>query len=362
MRGMASCCLGVVAGLGRGSRPEPRSQCVSLPTVSCSYQLICPNSRPLLLWPVLSRRSRGFTLVELLVVIAIIGILIALLLPAVQAAREAARRSQCTNNLKQIGLALHMHHDQKGNFPPGHIANGVAPRRMNDSTWITAILRYVEQQTLDQQIDWINEHFGGAHKVKEVTLTLFQCPSDVRPEPNTVYDRCARGNYVANNGIGPMTEWWVAGEAFKLNQTITREPGLFYANSKMNMSDIKDGTSHTAMVCEIRAVKDQKDGRGILHYTEGPLYHHNYTPNSLSSDQVRTTWCASQPEAPCVGAFSGFNDRKLLLTARSSHPGGVNLLLADGSVHFVSETIALDIWQALCTPKAAPGEPVATDF
>lgn len=365
MRGMASCCLGVVAGLGRGSRPEPRSQCVSLPTVSCSYQLICPNSRPLLLWPVLSRRSRGFTLVELLVVIAIIGILIGLLLPAVQAAREAARRSQCTNNLKQIGLGLHMHHDQNGKFPPGFIANGPKPWRGQDATWITCILRFVEQQTLDQQIDWINGSFGqGKLPVKEATLTLFQCPSDVRPKPNTTFDPedFARGNYVANDGIGPMEEWCVSSAPFTINKTITREAGVFYANSEMTMSDIKDGTSHTAMVCEIRAVKDQRDGRGILHYPEGPLYHHNYTPNSLVADQVRTSWCATQPEAPCVGAFTGYNNRKLIMTARSSHPGGVNLLLGDGSVRFVSETIALDIWQALCTPKAAPGEPVATDF
>jgi prepilin-type N-terminal cleavage/methylation domain-containing protein/prepilin-type processing-associated H-X9-DG protein len=298
-------------------------------------------------------RRPAFTLVELLVVIAIIGILIALLLPAVQAAREAARRSECTNNLKQIGLGLHLHHDQNRKFPPGGVAS---PQTVHDSTWITAILRYIEQTSLDDQIDWLNHNFGSAtHPVQKVTLTLFHCPSDVRPKPNDTYPPLARGNYVANNGIGPMAEW--AG-----GPRMTREGGVFYMNGEMAMADIRDGTSQTAMVSEIRAVKDTHDGRGILHYVENPIYHHNYTPNSLIPDEIRTAWCVSTLEAPCIGTFPAWNQRAIIMTARSNHPGGVNLLLGDGSVRFVQETIRLDIWQAICTPKAAAGEPVVGSF
>ena len=305
-------------------------------------------------------RGRGFTLVELLVVIAIIGILIALLLPAVQAAREAARRSQCLNNLKQIGLGLHLHHDQNKKFPPGGVAHAGPPYYGHDTTWITHILRYVEQNALDDQMDWVNYNIGQSQckTIRETTLTLFHCPSDVRPKPNDLYGAAAvyaRGNYAANNGRGPMAEWTGS-------PTMTREGGVFYMNSEMSMADLRDGTSHTAMVSEIRAVKDTRDGRGILHYPEGPIYHHDRTPNSLVADAVRTAWCITQPEAPCTGAYAAWNQRAHIATARSSHPGGVNLLLGDGSTRFVSETIDLAIWRALCTPKAAAGEPTIGEF
>ena len=310
-----------------------------------------------------SGRGRGFTLVELLVVIAIIGILVALLLPAIQAAREAARRSECINKLKQIGLGLHLHHDQNKRFPPGFVTRppDPSPSRGHDSAWVAHILRYIEQTTLDDQIDWINFNFGGlgpAGSVPATTLELFLCPSDVRPEPNVTYGTNAmgaRGNYVANNGLGPMAEW-------RGGPAMTREGGLFYMDSRLNMADIRDGTSQTAMVSEIRAVRSTQDGRGILHYPEGPLYQHNFTPNSLVPDRIRTAWCVSELEAPCIGAFSAWNTRSYIATARSNHPGGVNLLLADGSARFVSEAIHLDIWQALCTPKARADEVSVGEF
>jgi len=134
----------------------------------------------------------------------------------------------------------------------------------------------------------------------------------------------------------------------------------------LSMAEIPDGTSNTAMVSEIRAVNDVKgafaDGRGIMHYSEGNMYQHNYTPNSLVPDEIRTSWCVTTPEAPCIGRFPSHNTRRYIVTARSNHPGGVNLLLVDSSVRFVSETISLDIWRALSTPEAVAGEPVVGEF
>ena len=169
----------------------------------------------------------------------------------------------------------------------------------------------------------------------------------------------SRGNYVGNDGVGPMVEWQ---NAIGHLSPMQRDGGVFYINSWLKIAEMVDGTSHTAMVSEIRAVKDTADGRGMMHYPEGPSYHHNYTPNSLIDDRFRTTWCVSEPDAPCIGTFAAWNQRDMLVTARSRHPGGVNLLLGDGSVNFVSETIDLAIWQALSTPKALPGEPVGGEF
>ncbi|MGI6416696.1 MAG: DUF1559 domain-containing protein [Thermoguttaceae bacterium] len=315
----------------------------------------------------ISSPARGFTLVELLVVIAIIGILIALLLPAVQAAREAARRSQCTNNLKQIGLAMHLHHDTKKMFPPG-VASGEntgsakdKPATPNECTWIAFTYPFIEQTALDAQIDWtkLNSNFYqvAGVKVYNLPVPLFFCPSDTTPPPNTTYTglNFARGNYVANNGIGPAIEYR-RGPGHTTPPYLERPGGMFYMNSWLKFSDIKDGTSQTVMISEIRCPKDPRDGRGIMHYPEGPLYQHNRTPNSLVPDEIRQAWCLTTPKAPCIGGFSAYNNVKYIATARSSHPGGVNVLLGDGSVRFISETIALNTWQALSSPELVTGE------
>jgi len=317
-------------------------------------------------------RHEAFTLVELLVVIAIIGILIALLLPAVQAAREAARRSQCTNNLKQIGLALHMHHDQKRHFPPGHFWNPQWPNSADYGTeacWIAYILPFIEQKALYDQIDW-NYGFGSAASppnyrnltVTRQVLPAFVCPSNrmVRGMTFNGLEAYARGSYVANNGIGPMRESNLANLPVvrPVPGTTAMSPytaGVFYLNSNMNMASITDGTTNTVLASEIRLAAGN-DFRGVMHYPEGPLYHHNYTPNSLVPDDIRSSFCVTEPEAPCRGAFAGWNPRALTMTARSYHPGGVNAVLGDGSVRFVSETIVLKTWQALCTPSPVQGE------
>ena len=304
-------------------------------------------------------------------VITIIGILIALLLPAVQAAREAARRMQCTNNLKQIGLAMHMHLEAKDTFPDGWHwptpAEEAAGNNGAEATWATYLLDYIEQSGVEETIDWTT-WFGTAPstnaRVCATEITLYTCPSN--NPVGLVWDAYARGNYAANDGIGPMRESDLDG--IPLQRTLgsvvndRNLGGVFFINSRMNPSEIKDGLTNTAFVSEIRTV-DGDDMRGILHYPEGPLYQHNYTPNSPVPDEIRSGCCLSEPGAPCNDSlFSTYKPRIMTMTARSAHPGGVNLLLGDGSARFVGDTVNLNVWQALCTPSAIANEVIATDF
>jgi prepilin-type N-terminal cleavage/methylation domain-containing protein len=309
--------------------------------------------------------SRGFTLIELLVVIAIIAVLIALLLPAVQMARESASRSQCANNLHQIGLALHSYDEDRGHLPAGYLWLQVLGTPQSDeSTWISHLLPYIEQVTLANTYNApLSGHWFGepspdplVDPVRGAFLHIFLCPSDISPVPlvSTYY---ARGNYAANNGIGPMNV--AMAPPFNPNSTVV-VPGVFMQNSRMRMTDITDGTTNTVFVSELLKVSGDVDGRGIMHYPEGPLYHHNHTPNSPNPDHFRSELCQSTPQAPCIGAYPDWSTRAVILTARSNHPGGVNILLGDASVRCVKNSITLPTWQALSSPNK--GDQIGPDF
>ena len=315
-------------------------------------------------------RVAAFTLVELLVVIAIIGILVSLLLPAIQAAREAARRSQCTNNLKQIGIAMHLYSDAKKHLPPGHYwkEGNSSGTEGSEATWITYLLEHTEETVLADKIDWT---LGFGHSIDQpnhpnaiitrTSLPMFICPSNgAQPSFNQVTPHYARGNYAANNGIGPMREWDKVRERVPPGGDL----GVFSINSDMRLAEITDGTSKTVLVSEMIIGEDLTTLRGIMHYPEGPLYHHNFTPNDFTPDSLRGSGplCTSTPQAPCVGAFASWNTRRLTQTARSLHPGGVGVVMGDASVHFVSSDIDLNLWQAASTPQAVPGEVAFSGF
>jgi len=288
------------------------------------------------------RSGRGFTLVELLVVIAIIGVLVALLLPAVQAAREAARRMQCSNNSRQIALALHGFHGINRSFPVGY--------RDTEWPWVPFIFPYVEQQTLFELIDF-EAHIGNPtpeqERVTGAQIENFLCPTDPNTAtrfliPNTQHS-FGRISYAGNFGQGQM-------------EAEDRVPGIFGESKGASFRDIYDGSSNTLLLGEL-LIGGVGTIRAVHSYDEGPAFMQDYTPNDPTPDLVR--WCdpldANRGPAPCApgpgggGGILGSQFDMVLHTSRSLHPGGVMVAIADGSVRFVSDSISLQVWQGLGT-------------
>ena len=317
-----------------------------------------------------NQKSAGFTLVELLVVITIIGILIALLLPAVQAAREAARRMQCSNNLKQACLAVHNYHDQHGSLPVG--AYGCCW-----GTWQVAVLPYVEQATLYEAYDQggktaaptDEDHRYYAACNQDVTsqhLSSFTCPSDMpRTIASTVYGgtNLSQHNYAANNGntgyfdqdgTGPVNSanGVVFGGAPFVMSAASSKPLCF------RFADITDGLSNTLMFAEViqgqTTSSSKLDLRGLTWWGLGSGFETFLPPNSSSPDiMVASDYCQTTSDIPCDPTPYSSPNRPANLAARSRHPGGVNVGLCDGSVRFVGDTIAIYTWQALGTSRGA---------
>ena len=297
-----------------------------------------------------SAPARGFTLVELLVVIAIIGILIALLLPAVQAAREAARRSQCSNNLKQLGLALHNYHDTFKAFPY-RIGGGTASNAFNANnegrlSGFVPLLAFLEQTAMAEQIGSDPPYVwwtGFAPWTTQISNLL--CPSD---PPTKDITTIGQNNYAFSTGDQYTNLHW--------NTNRTRHPlrGLFGPDSAINMSEILDGTSNTIAMSEVvRAPIGNVFGANTSANTTNPIncrasfVNGAYTTTLTSRDRsLGTRWCdgragytAFNTVLPPNGPVCNGETTSGLLTAGSRHPGGVNAVLADGSVRFISETI-----------------------
>lgn len=306
-------------------------------------------------------RGRGFTLVELLVVIAIIGILIALLLPAVQAAREASRRTQCTNSMRQVALALHNHHDTQKRFPFGQYnniaTNAPAGPAWNRACWFQPLLPFIEQDALyeaftiymqNPAIPYVifavnNDGNNPSSPGRNTIIPFFLCPSDPEgPKNQTVAgnEQGFHGNFVLSAGstfFNPASN--PAGD--NLN-------GMFYPFSKTRFPNVIDGTSNTLMIGEILVVKDDPGahdlrGRYWNTWQGNVLFNTVNPPNTPVGD--RSNYCISALRRPCQALTATSTAQ----STRSNHPGGCNFALADGSTRFIRSSISLTTYQSLST-------------
>jgi len=311
---------------------------------------------------------RAFTLVELLVVIAIIGILIALLLPAVQAARAAARRMACANNTKQLVLAMHNYMDSYKTFPTGAMLD--ASVRL----WCIALFPYVEQTAAYSDLNFGSVYYTDPNRiVLRNRFAAFTCPSDTNRRMNNWsglpdngirfelhnYLGCT-GNTVTSSASysGWTTQWPQTGTDFVLHRGAIFKGDA--AGIWMKLDSITDGTSNTMAVSEtIQARQDSapNDHRGFIFYAHATLFTAYDPPNTLNPDYIIDSSCndTENPEAPCIfGQTATFTTGTTTATrgiykmsARSRHTGGVNVGIADGSCTFISNTINLDTWRAL---------------
>lgn len=367
------------------------------------------------------RKACGFTLVELLVVIAIIGALVGLLIPAVQASRESARRGQCANNLKQIGLALNAHETTYGAYPPGatlcsdtskawasigvgqyigcqgpnwnmflleQLDMGRSPANVNGTTEYSYYSEVVfMSETNGNGVDelehgWDQQHDGASTK----NIAAYICPSSDRRNPNMDYTdtgndvegplKMSRGNYAAcwgsqyylnstpdANGIFPHTPYdglfgvtYIPGWNTTYNGQTTGTWKVCHTCG-VRAASVKDGLSNTMACSEVCFINSQAEGRGSWPITMpgAGSFMARTAPNAAGTDAGfhafdHTFGCDTTiPPTDPMHCITDQKDGNIWAAARSRHPGGVNVVMADGSAGFVSNSVNMGIWQAMAT-------------
>ncbi|MFO0888143.1 MAG: DUF1559 domain-containing protein [Isosphaeraceae bacterium] len=333
-------------------------------------------------------RRRAFTLIELLVVIAIIAVLISLLLPAVQSAREAARRMQCTNNLKQLGLGLHNYVSIAGALPPPMVMTGSGLNGTWSNGWSVhgRILPLMEQGAAFNSINFTLRYSSPENTtVSSLNLSSFICPSEINPEPRIT----AVARYGVNNYGWNMGDWYVwGGFAGPPN----RAP--FQVNRSRRFAEFSDGLSNTLVASEVKAYQANLTNCGGLAnvsdpnavpapwadpHVVAPEYdagcstsltgHTEWVDGAVHETGMTTAWT---PNRRTVRTVTPWQDLDLIgqregrgaptfaaITSRSYHPGGVNILLGDGSVRFAVDGVNGQAWRAL--GSIAGGEVVSGD-
>jgi prepilin-type processing-associated H-X9-DG protein len=305
-------------------------------------------------------------LIELLVVIAIIGILIALLLPAVQKVREAANRVKCANNLKQLALALHHHHDATGSFPVGlQVAVDLGGDRWaNGTNWWVETFPYFEQANLYSRWDYNdyrNNLAAGINATTAQVLKVMLCPSD--PLPNSVF----YGQFASDwqNGFYGLSSYGgnggrrSAGNSQVVPETSPTKDGIIFRDGRVRIADVTDGTSTTFLLGE-RYHRDPEFDRITWNTENGPMAEVGIwatvvnLPRHLTLSPPVPINYQVPPSTPVGDPLTIFNR---VCAYGSGHPGGANFALADGSVRFLSEQTPVDILQALST--RAGGEAAA---